>query len=96
MSDDFHTLTIAEIRRETPHALSLGPRVPTPLSQSFRFEPGQHIGVRATIDGAEVRRTYSISSGPGDPLLWITIKRVEDGLYRRFIISTRVAWVRFR
>jgi len=81
MSDDFHTLTIAEIRRETPHALSFGLSIPSTLSKTFRFEPGQHVGVRATIDGAEVQRTYSISSGPQDRLLWITIKRVEGGLF---------------
>ena len=81
MSDDSYKLDIAEVRSETPHALSIGLSVPAALSQTFQFEPGQHIGVRATIDGNEVRRTYSISSGPQDQLLWITIKRVDDGLF---------------
>lgn len=81
MKHDFHDLAIVDVRRETAHTLSFGLAVPPALSKSFRFAPGQHIGVRATIGGEEVRRTYSISSGPRDPLLWITIKRVEDGLF---------------
>ena len=81
MSHEFHRLRIAHLRRETPDALSLGLTVPDALSDEFRFAPGQHLVVRAMLDGAEVRRTYSISSGAGDRVLWITIKRVEGGLY---------------
>lgn len=81
MSHEFHRLRIAHLRRETPDALSLGLAVPDGLGDDFRFEAGQHLVVRAMLDGTEVRRTYSISSGPGDRELWITIKRVEGGLY---------------
>ncbi len=81
MKTDFHMLEIAELRRETPDATSFGLAVPTGLVDAFRFKPGQHIAVRARIDGEEVRRTYSITSAPGDRLLWITIKRVGDGVF---------------
>src|SRR5262249_37732369 len=43
--------------------------------------PGQHLVVRATLGGEEVRRTYSISSGPADADLWITVKHVHGGLF---------------
>lgn len=81
MSHDFHALEIGEVRRETANALSFGLIVPPGIADDFRYVPGQHLPVRATIGGEEVRRTYSISSGPQDRLLWITIKRVRDGVF---------------
>jgi ring-1,2-phenylacetyl-CoA epoxidase subunit PaaE len=81
MRDDFHPLPIAAVRRETADTLSFGLAVPDALAETFRYRPGQHLLVRAMLDGEEVRRTYSISSGPTDRELWITIKRVEGGLF---------------
>jgi ring-1,2-phenylacetyl-CoA epoxidase subunit PaaE len=81
MRDEFHPLAIAAVRRETADALSFALAVPERLSETFRHRPGQHLIVRATLGGEEVRRTYSISSDPTDPQLWITIKRVSGGVF---------------
>jgi ring-1,2-phenylacetyl-CoA epoxidase subunit PaaE len=81
MRDEFHPLPIAAVRRETADALSFGLAVPERLRDTFRHRPGQHLVVRATLNGEEVRRTYSISSDPTDPQLWITVKRVDGGLF---------------
>jgi ring-1,2-phenylacetyl-CoA epoxidase subunit PaaE len=78
---DFQPLTIAEVRRETPEAISVVFTVPEALREAFRFKPGQHLPVRATIDGEEQRRTYSICSRPGEPNLRIAIKRVAEGRF---------------
>lgn len=40
---------------------------------------GQHTLVEVEIDGARVRRCYSISSVPGDELVSITVKRTPGG-----------------
>lgn len=40
---------------------------------------GQHTVVEVEIDGVRLRRCYSISSAPSDPLLSITVKRVAGG-----------------
>jgi ring-1,2-phenylacetyl-CoA epoxidase subunit PaaE len=81
MRDEFHPLPIATVRRETADALSFALAVPEALRETFRYRPGQHLVVRALLEGKEVRRTYSISSGPEDRDLWITVKRVEGGLF---------------
>src|SRR5262245_54887881 len=81
MRDEFHSLPIAAVRRETADAVSFALAVPPALTEAFRYRPGQHLVVRALLDGEEVRRTYSISSGPTDPELWITIKRIAGGLF---------------
>ena len=81
MTEDFHALEIGEVRQETAKAVSFGLIVPAALADTFRYKPGQHVPVRATIDGEDIRRTYSISSGPSDQLLWITIKHVTEGVF---------------
>jgi ring-1,2-phenylacetyl-CoA epoxidase subunit PaaE len=77
----FHALPIAAVRRETADAISFALAVPEELSEDYRYRAGQHLVVRAVLDGEEVRRTYSISSDPADNQLWITVKRVDGGLF---------------
>lgn len=84
MSHDFHALTVTAVRKETADAVSIALAVPPGLEPEFAFRPGQHLVLRALRDGAEVRRTYSISSGPGDTDLWVTIKRVPGGAFSPF------------
>lgn len=76
---DFHSLRVAASRAEAD-ALVVTLDVPPPLADAFRFKPGQHLAIRATLAGEELRRTYSICSGPGEPLR-IAIKRVEAGRF---------------
>jgi ring-1,2-phenylacetyl-CoA epoxidase subunit PaaE len=78
---DYQKLTILEVKRETPEAISVCFAVPEALRETFRFRPGQHLPVRAVIAGEEHRRTYSICSRPGEPTLRIAIKRVADGRF---------------
>ena len=47
----------------------------------YRFAPGQYLTLRATLDGEDVRRSYSICSGPDDGELRIAVKRVEGGVF---------------
>jgi ring-1,2-phenylacetyl-CoA epoxidase subunit PaaE len=85
---DFEPLTIAEVRRETPDAISVVFAIPDALREAFSFKPGQHLPVRAIIDGEEQRRTYSICSGPGERNLRIAIKRVADGRFSNWANDT--------
>jgi ring-1,2-phenylacetyl-CoA epoxidase subunit PaaE len=75
----YHPLKIAEVRPEGSDAVCVTLDVPDPLRDTFRFAPGQHIGVRATIDGQEVRRTYSICSATDDRHLRIGVRLHERG-----------------
>ena len=66
MTPRFHTLRIAEVRRETPEAVSLRFEVPRELAPDYAFTQGQHITLRARLDGEELRRSYSICAGVDD------------------------------
>jgi ring-1,2-phenylacetyl-CoA epoxidase subunit PaaE len=49
---------------------------------AFRsFTPGQYLTLRATIDGQDVRRCYSICSGPDANTLRVGIKHLPNGLF---------------
>ncbi len=81
---DFHRLTVSDVRRETPDAVSIAFAVPEDLRAAFGFEPGQHLTVRADIDGAEVRRTYSICRAPDEGEMRVAIRRQEGGAFSSF------------
>ncbi len=51
------------------------------------FEPGQHLPVEFRIPGNDepARRTYSLSSAPGDDKYRITVKREDQGLVSRHL-----------
>ncbi|WNJ16486.1 ferredoxin--NADP reductase [Pontibacter sp. G13] len=84
MSIHFAPLVIDEIKDETPDAYTVYFRQPE--SGPFHYEPGQYLTFRMSIDGAEIRRSYSLSSSPTqDDRLSVTIKRVEDGRASNFI-----------
>jgi len=85
MAPRFHKLTVSEIRRETADALSLAFRVPASLREDYGYAPGQYLTLRTTIDGEEVRRSYSICSGLDDDELRVVIKRLAGGAFSGWV-----------
>jgi ring-1,2-phenylacetyl-CoA epoxidase subunit PaaE len=81
LNKGFHRLKIAEVRRETPDAVSILFDVPEALREAFRFKAGQHLTLRADIDGADVRRTYSLCTAPGEGDFRIAIKQMPGGRF---------------
>ncbi len=77
----FHPLRIAAVERETRDAVALTFDVPPALAPQFRFDAGQHLTVRATIDGQDVRRSYSICSPVHEGKLRIAVKRSPGGVF---------------
>jgi len=62
--------------------------VPDALRAAYRYTPGQYLTLRATIDGEEVRRSYSICSGLDDGELRVAIKRVPGGVFSTWANDT--------
>ncbi len=80
----FHDLTVSRITPEAAGAVAITLAVPSDLRAQFDFQPGQFLTVRAEVDGADVRRSYSISS-PRSRLaqgeLELGIRPVEGGVF---------------
>ena len=77
----FHRLAVADLRRETEDAISLAFAIPQELAGDYSFAPGQYLTLRTMMDGEEVRRSYSICSGPDDGELRIAVKKVDGGAF---------------
>src|SRR5579864_6677168 len=77
----FHRLAINDLRRETADAVSLTFAIPKELEGDYHFVPGQYLTLRTTMDGEEVRRSYSICSGPDDGELRIAVKKIDGGSF---------------
>lgn len=77
----FYPLTIREVQPETRDAVSLCFELPEDLKETFSYRQGQHLVLRTTLDGEEVRRSYSICTGVNDQELRIAIKRVSGGRF---------------
>jgi ring-1,2-phenylacetyl-CoA epoxidase subunit PaaE len=77
----FHRLAVSDLRRETADAVSMTFAIPKELESDYGFSPGQYLTLRTTMDGEEVRRSYSICSGPDDGELRIAVKKVDGGAF---------------
>ncbi|WP_213771405.1 1,2-phenylacetyl-CoA epoxidase subunit PaaE [Bradyrhizobium sp. dw_78] len=77
----FHRLAVNDLRRETPDAVSLTFAIPKDLADDYSFTPGQYLTLRTMMDGEEIRRSYSICSGPDDGELRIAVKKVDGGAF---------------
>jgi ring-1,2-phenylacetyl-CoA epoxidase subunit PaaE len=85
MAEHFHALRVAEIVPETNDANSIRFEIPPELRERFAFKAGQHLTLRMTIDGEEVRRNYSLCTAPDENDWMVTVKRIGGGLFSNWI-----------
>lgn len=81
----FHKLKVSHIQAETADSVSVVFSIPDELKQTYRFIPGQHLVMKADIEGEEVRRNYSICSGIHDEELRIAVKKIDGGVFSTFV-----------
>ncbi|MGN6610229.1 MAG: 1,2-phenylacetyl-CoA epoxidase subunit PaaE [Angustibacter sp.] len=77
----FNPLRLSEIDHLTNSAVRLTFDVPAELADAYRYAPGQHLTLRTTVDGEEVRRSYSICSAPSSGKLQVAVKSLEGGVF---------------
>ena len=56
----FHSLSVAKVRKLTDDAMAVHLKVPLDLQETYRFTQGQFVTLRTQIDGEELRRSYSV------------------------------------
>jgi ring-1,2-phenylacetyl-CoA epoxidase subunit PaaE len=89
----FHALPVAAVERLTDDSVALTLTVPEELREEYRHAPGQHLALRRTVDGTEIRRTYSICSpapAPGDEgprTLRVGVRLVEGGAFSTYALK---------
>lgn len=84
MAPKFNTLTVKEVRQETEECVSVAFQIPESLRSDYKFIQGQYLTLRETIEGEDVRRSYSICSGVQEADLRVAIKKVYQGKFSTF------------
>lgn len=77
----FFPLQIKEVRPETWECVSVSFDVPDSLREQFQYTQGQYLTLRTTLQGEEVRRSYSLCSSPLDNEWRVAIKRLPGGKF---------------
>lgn len=60
MSTQYHPLRVTRVIPEAAGAVAIALHVPDVLREQYEFKPGQYLSLRATIEGVDCRRSYSI------------------------------------
>lgn len=87
MAVEFYPLRVRSVDPLTDDAVAVTFEVPSHLTDEFRYLPGQHVTIRAEIDGADVRRSYSICANANRGHLRVGIKRLEGGAFSTWATS---------
>lgn len=81
----FHDLRVRRIEPDTSEAVIVTFEVPVGLRESFGFTQGQYLTLRKTIEGQDLRRSYSICAGVDDGELRVGVRKVKGGVFSNWI-----------
>ncbi len=84
MAIHFHRLTIKKLSRPTADCVALSFEVPAALKKDFAFEQGQNVTLKASINGEELRRSYSICTAPYENELTVAVKKTAGGKFSTY------------
>ena len=84
VSRGFHAIQVKELTHLNKDAVQVSFDIRGDLQQEFNFIPGQYINLELLINGKKERRSYSICSGPNEPLA-VAVKRVDKGIVSNFL-----------
>ena len=80
----YHRLIVEEIERLTPSSVAISLAIPEELKETFIFESGQYLSLEAQLNGASVRRSYSLCSAPHQAKATVGIKKIEGGKFSSY------------
>lgn len=77
----FHELRVSEVRPLTSESIEVAFEIPKELEDDYTYAPGQFVAVKKTINGQEVRRSYSICQAPVPGEIRVAIKHDLGGVF---------------
>jgi len=81
----FHKVKIKDIYKETEDCSVITFDIPSGLTEDFAFRQGQHLTLKADIDGEDVRRSYSLCSSPLENQWKVAVKLIPGGKFSTFV-----------
>ncbi|MCD2260691.1 1,2-phenylacetyl-CoA epoxidase subunit PaaE [Psychroserpens luteolus] len=82
---EFHNLKIADIYKETEDTSVVAFEIPSELHDEFKFNQGQHLTLKADINGEDVRRSYSLCSSPFEKQWRVAVKQIPGGKFSTYV-----------
>jgi ring-1,2-phenylacetyl-CoA epoxidase subunit PaaE len=81
----FHSIQVTDIYKETKDCSVVTFGIPENLKSDFAYNSGQYLTIKATINGNEVRRSYSLCSSPSENRWQVAVKKIDSGLFSTFV-----------
>ncbi|WP_103071537.1 2Fe-2S iron-sulfur cluster-binding protein [Aquimarina sediminis] len=81
---DFYPIRVSELHKETKDCVSITFDIPEEFRDRFLFKQGQHLTLKTSIGGEDVRRSYSLCSSPVENKWQVAVKRINGGLFSNF------------
>lgn len=81
----FHNIKVQDIHKETRDCSVITFQIPDELKGEFDYKSGQHLTLKAMIDGQDVRRSYSLCSSPIENKWQVAVKKINGGLFSTFV-----------
>ncbi len=88
---EFYKLKIKEIYKETKDTSVITFDVPQALYETFKFRQGQHLTLKADLNGEDVRRSYSLCSSPYEQEWKVAVKAIPEGKFSTYINESLTA-----
>ena len=85
---NFQPLPLLSREDAADDAICLTLGIPAALRSDYRFQPGQHVALRAMLGGKEVRRTYSIIDASGRDRLRIGVRVQGPGGLSHYLANS--------
>ncbi|MGO3181583.1 MAG: 2Fe-2S iron-sulfur cluster-binding protein [Aequorivita sp.] len=83
----FHKIKVKDVYKETSDCSVITFDVPEDLAEKFHFRQGQHLTLKADIDGEDTRRSYSLCSSPVEKQWQVAVKSIPEGKFSSFVNS---------
>lgn len=81
----FHSIKVLDVYKETKDCSVVSFEIPDDMKAEFKYSQGQHLTLKALIDGIEVRRSYSLCSSPIEDKWKVAIKKINGGLFSAYV-----------
>lgn len=84
MKNKFYPLKVQHIDKSTKDCSLISFEIKDEWRDIFQYKQGQYLTMKTTIDGEEVRRSYSLCSSPLDKNWRVAVKRIHDGRFSNY------------
>lgn len=81
----FYPIKVQDVYKETKDCSVVSFEIPDDLKTEFKYSQGQHLTLKVLINGAEVRRSYSLCSSPIENKWKVAVKKINGGLFSAYI-----------